>query len=273
MFPSKESTILKKMKKVFSIDCGLKNLAFCALDLSEPENPRILAWEVVDLCPTRMDDLSLAVVRCLDQRKEAWSPCDTIMIERQPSRNRKMTIVQHVIHAYFMIRGQVDAETVERVQIVSAVHKLGSKGRGLSGKRNYRERKVASVAMAREWLKENGQDKRWVDLFESASKKDDLADALNQALRAPRSTNQTREPDVPPNLRYRGTRARKPTDAQERRGFSVANVAWFFRESPLTFAERLESRGNAKWKKAVTKWFGSAEEVASTFGEQKSDED
>ena len=38
------------MKKILSIDVGMKNLAFCLIDYKDNNNYSIINWDIIDLC-------------------------------------------------------------------------------------------------------------------------------------------------------------------------------------------------------------------------------
>jgi hypothetical protein len=255
--------------KILSIDCGLKNLAYCVLDFEDTSKPKIVHWEVYDIQAKSFEDIPVALIRSLDSRKTKWDQCEIVMIERQPQKNRKMVILQNILHAYFLIRGTVDLNTVKKVQIVSALHKLGHNGDDIHGKKNYSQRKKMSVIMAQEFLKEHGGSP-FVELFAASSKKDDLADSLNQGLHCFKYSTVPEPACVPPNVRYSNIRPRKPTDKQVSRGYSPANIMYFYNEHKEDFAAVLQEKKHAKWNKAVVKWFGTTDECLLTFQKQKS---
>ena len=41
------------MKKIISIDVGMKNLAFCLIDYKDINNYSIIKWDVIDLCENK----------------------------------------------------------------------------------------------------------------------------------------------------------------------------------------------------------------------------
>ena len=243
---------------VLSIDCGLKNLAYCILET----NPcKLVHWEVFDVCPKTFEDLPCALVEALDARKDIWSKADTVLIERQPTRNRKMSVVQHVLHSYFLIRGKIDLKTVKTIRVVSAFHKLGSEGGKVTGKTNYRNRKKMSVEIAKEFLQT--QDEPMRTYFESCSKKDDLADCLNQAIQCSKRGVDAFEPTVAKETIHtkENTRPRKPTEKQLKRGLSASNVVWHLSQPDF---ETVYPK-NKGLQKAVQKWFGNLETLRERF--------
>lgn len=143
-----------------SIDVGTKNLAFCVV-----VDDVINKWEVITL-PTTLP----AVIKCLDN-VFTGTP-DMVIIEKQPSRNIKMRVMEQVLAMYFLMRG------VSKVEHYSPKHKLGSIGKQTKGKTNYSLRKKYSVAMCRSYLEKHQSE--WTTHFEKHKKKDDLADSLLQ---------------------------------------------------------------------------------------------
>lgn len=254
--------------RIISIDCGLKNLAYCVLDFQDPVRPILCSWEVFDVQASRFEDIPVALIRCLDERKDTWLGCDTVLIERQPGKNRKMVILQHLLHSYFLIRGTIDTNTIQKVQIISAMHKLGSNGGNMHGKKNYSQRKKTSVIMARDWLNSSSQAESWKECFEHSTKKDDLADCLNQALYGFKYTRVEEPAKVPIEQRYANLRPRKPTSSQERKGYSASNVLWLYSQNPEDFRVRI-GKETSKWNKAIKKWFETIETCEATFEAQK----
>lgn len=162
------------MNLIGSIDVGTKNCAYVVIDR---DTKRIVRWRLISIAWQNMDDLSVRL-------KEAWDaedipPCARMLVERQPGRNKTMVRVEAYLCMYFLCRGFP-------VTLYHAVEKLkntGAENRGRSAKQ-YRARKHASVTLAQEFLKEEGRahDERALRNFHGAKKKDDMADALMQAL-------------------------------------------------------------------------------------------
>jgi hypothetical protein len=96
-----------KKVMILSIDVGIRNLAMCMLD--ETSN-LIVQWDVSGVPPEHKDGLFVSLRDHLDDKP--WIlKADTILIEKQPDKNRKMKMVEHFLHAYFIIRNP-KAETI-----------------------------------------------------------------------------------------------------------------------------------------------------------------
>lgn len=244
----------------------MKNLAFCSLDT---ETLHIDAWEVFDLQARSFEDTPVCLIRELDKRRHLWESCDRVVIERQPTRNRKMSVVQHVLHVYFLIRANVDAGRNVPVHVVSAFHKLS--GLGLTGKNNYYQRKKASVEIACRWLVQHPQSESVHKTFEGCKKKDDLADCLNQALACSRAPLLERHPSpARDKFDHTNLRPRRPTETQKRRGYSASNVYHFFKESE-DFGEAV--RKDKKLSKAVVRYFGNLESCMQSLTKPNSQDE
>lgn len=162
--------------RVLSIDIGSANLACCMVDgkaEGSGETRAILAWEMLSIGgtdPKRVAD-------AFDARFTAFASADLVVIERQSMINGSMRMMQAYVHMYFVMRGK-------EVRIVATKNAfLGVSNRG--GKAGYRARKKAAVEYALEFVKtQHGAAGPLVTAFLAAKKKDDLADALVQALAA-----------------------------------------------------------------------------------------
>jgi hypothetical protein len=99
---------------------------------------------------------------------------DYILIENQigPIANR-MNSIQGMLTQYFIMKG------LYNIKYVSASNKLKNL---IEKNTSYSERKKQSILIAKDILIQKNIDKKYIDFFESHSKKDDLADSLLQAL-------------------------------------------------------------------------------------------
>lgn len=157
------------MHRVLSIDIGTANLACCMVD-----GQRILAWEILSLDGTDPK----RVVDAFDARFSAFASADLVVIERQSAINGSMRMMQAYVHMYFVMRGK-------EVRIVATKNAFLAVSNG-GGKAGYRARKKAAVEYALEFVRRTAemQHEHLVTAFLAAKKKDDLADALVQALAA-----------------------------------------------------------------------------------------
>jgi len=205
--------------KYLSIDVGIKNLGICIVD----SLGTILFWQIITLSQQPKEDICSCLFRSLDNFD--LLNADIVLIEKQPSRNNKMRIIEAFLHSYFIIKGKCnDQSPIKNSIIYSAKHKLGSNT--FKGKRSYTERKRLSVTRTKEYIDRTNQARWAIELFQNCKKKDDLADSLLQALSY--IGNQTINDISSQELQYTETvKSRKPTAKQTRLGYSRSNIKYF----------------------------------------------
>lgn len=236
---------------ILSFDVGIKNLAFCILK----EN-KIQQWDVSELKYSTNQSLCEAIVSHCD----AWPQmldCETVLIEKQPSRNNKMRIIEALLNAYFVIKGSKNSESqVKKVLVYSAKYKLGSNT--AKGKSNYTERKKLSIERCKKFLElTSDENSAFTKIFYSSRKKDDLADTLLQALAYNKSSLFEQLQNVDLKNSTPKVIARKPTDKQERSGnYSRSNIKYFLMNSTYD-----ESSCPQKLHKAVKKHYDNLSEA------------
>ena len=148
---------------LLSIDVGIKNLAMCLMD---SRTRRIYQWDVSGVPPQHADGLFKALRTHL--RTKPWTlDAHTVLIEKQPDRNRTMKGVEHFLHAYFLIH---DKEVI----IWDARHKIPDVVG--PGRAQYIKRKKTSIERCLAFITETNPD--LVPTFNASKKKDDLADTL-----------------------------------------------------------------------------------------------
>jgi hypothetical protein len=141
----------------------------CLIDL---DSKVIHQWEVDGVPPESSDGLYVSLRKHLDARP--WIlDAQTVLIEKQPDRNRKMQCVEHFLNAYFVIKCP-SAQCI----IYHAKHKVPDVAG--PGKKRYTQRKNASIERCLEFIEET--NRAWLPLFTKSKKKDDLADTVMQAL-------------------------------------------------------------------------------------------
>lgn len=180
--------------RVLSFDCGITNLAWCLYDSYEAaETAAILDWRVVDIKSNKLP-LTETLMQFLDRSSIAdwfavkdnqWPDKCHVVIEKQPFRNSAAKSVESCLYNYFTLRGRIDqakigGKILDRICVFSAKHKLAGE-KVLRGKKAYRQRKEKSVELARA-LNVVSTSEQWQNLLESLPKKDDVCDALLQAI-------------------------------------------------------------------------------------------
>ena len=101
---------------------------------------------------------------------------DLVLVEKQPSRNCKMRIIEHILLTFFLVKG------FNNVISFNPKLKLGSLGKSVKGKQNYSTRKKYGIIMTNRFLLDYPQSSEIKNTFNTNSKKDDLSDSLLQAL-------------------------------------------------------------------------------------------
>lgn len=240
---------------ILSWDVGIKNLAYCAL-----EDRKIVSWKLLCLPACKPEDLCTVLCRVLNAETFPEG-LKTVVVERQPGRNKTMLRVEAYLAMYFAKQG---------LQVVTyhAGNKLkdtGQENRG-RGAQMYRARKNASVDLAREFLRETQQDP---SVLERAKKKDDLADALMQGLSF-LSGPKIRQDPTPVIIK-----ARKPTEKQKK--LSKGNILYLLKDKlkhtlfaygvPGTPLKIVEALMDTKLLASTVKAFGSLEACAAEIGQ------
>ena len=192
---------------LLSIDVGIRNLAMCLMD----SDKKIIEWEVDGVPPLSDETIYQDLLTHMSQRP--WTlTCETVLIEKQPDKNRLIKSVENFLHAYFLIHGK-------KVLIYDARHKIPDISG--PGKVRYRQRKKASIDRCREFISTSDVNSHLVKFFDGHSKKDDLADTVMQAL--------SYTPKV--EVKKKGIKSRKPTTLQEETRYSKSNLAWLYKNN------------------------------------------
>jgi len=221
---------------LLSIDCGIKNLAMCLID---PSTRKIHKWDVSGVPPLSSHGIFPCMVRHLNER--TWIlEAQTVVIEKQPDRNRGMKGIENLLHAYFLVKEK-------EVIIWDARHKIPDVSG--PGKARYAERKKTSIERARKFIEAIGPNRDWVAFFDAHKKKDDLADTVMQALsfidKRPEEKKDTKK-----------SNPRKPTENQTRTKYSKANLAWIVKTG---------AKQDARFKKDMARYYSSIDELISEF--------
>jgi len=226
---------------LLSIDCGIKNLAMCLID---PSSKKIHQWDVSGIPPKHADGIFPCMVKHLNAKPWVLE-ATTVIIEKQPDRNRGMKGIENLLHVYFLMKNK-------SVVIWDARHKIPDCAG--AGKAMYAKRKKASIERARKFIAGDGANKDLVAFFDSHKKKDDLADSLMQSLsfidKRPGETQSLpkKEKKMSP---------RKPTENQKNTKYSKANLAYILKN---------EGKQDARFRKDLARYYHTIEELKSEFG-------
>jgi hypothetical protein len=199
---------------ILSIDVGIRNLALCLLN--ETSN-LVVQWDVSGIPPEHRDGIYVSLRKHLDERPWVFD-ANTIIIEKQPDRNKKMVSVMHFLHAYFIIKNPT-AETI----IYDARHKIPDVAG--PGRSQYLKRKKVSIERCEAFIRQDDVNAHWLDMFLKSKKKDDLADTVMQALSFVNRVEvaSTKKPKKTTKLV-----PRKPNENQKATKYSKSNLAWIY---------------------------------------------
>jgi hypothetical protein len=227
---------------LLSIDCGIKNLAMCLID---PTTKRIHRWEVSGVPPLHAAGVFPCMVRHLNERP--WIlDSSTVLIEKQPDKNRSIKAIENLLHTYFLIKNK-------EVIIYDARHKIPDVVG--SGRALYTQRKKVSIERARKFLETTPVNQDWIRLFDASKKKDDLADTVMQALSFIHRTPTKAETEAAAG-KEKTPRPRKPTENQMRTKYSKANLAWIIKTG---------AKQDARFKKDLGRYYRTIEELTKEF--------
>jgi hypothetical protein len=204
---------------ILSIDVGIRNLAMCLLD--EKSGNLVKEWDVDGVPPQHEDGVYVSLRKHLDERPWVLT-ANTILIEKQPERNKKMISVMHFLHAYFIIKCP-NAETI----LYDARHKIPDVAG--PGKAQYNKRKKVSIERCEAFIRDGTTNAHWLDIFLKSKKKDDLADTVMQAL-----SFVNRVEVIPASKKKKSTKlvARRPNENQKMTKYSKSNLAWIYLNKP-----------------------------------------
>lgn len=225
---------------LLSIDCGIKNLAMCLID---PTTRRIHHWDVSGVPPMHADGIFPCLVRHLNERPWVLES-KTVIIEKQPDRNRGMKSVENLLHTYFLVK-----DPARPVIIWDARHKIPDVAG--AGQARYAQRKKASIERARKFIQATDVNRDWVPFFDQHKKKDDLSDTVMQALSFIDKRVEAEAPAKP-----KRASPRKPTENQTRTKYSKANLAWLVKTG---------AKQDARFRKDLARYYRSIDELKKEF--------
>lgn len=228
---------------ILSIDVGIRNLALCLLN--DKKHNRVEQWDVDGIPPEHKNGIYVSLRDHLDARPWVLQ-ADTILIEKQPDRNKKMISVMHFLHAYFIIRCP-KAETI----LYDARHKIPDVAG--PGKAQYNKRKKVSIQRCEEFIRDGTTNIDWLEVFIKSKKKDDLADTVMQAL------SFVNRIEVLPKSKKKTTKliTRRPNENQKRTKYSKSNLAWIYLNKPE--CECLEN--NKRFMKDLKRYFTNLDDL------------
>ena len=228
---------------ILSIDVGIRNLAMCQFD---DTSNTVIQWDVSGIPPEHKDGIYVSLCKHLDERPWILT-CDTILIEKQPDRNKKMVSVMHFLHAYFIIKTP-KSDTI----IYDARFKLPDVAG--PGRTQYLIRKKTAIERCRNFLETTETNRHWIPMFDTSKKKDDLADTVMQAISfmkrvepLPKSKKVVNKKLVP----------RKPNENQKRTKYSKSNLAYIYKNK--VECEYLEN--NKRFMKDLKRYYRSLDDL------------
>ena len=204
------------MYMILSIDVGIRNLAMC--QFNETSN-LVVNWDVSGIPPEHKDGVYVSLRKHLDERPWVLES-DIILIEKQPDRNKKMKMVEHFLHAYFVIKAP-KSETI----IYDAKFKIPDVVG--PGKAQYTKRKKVSIERCEAFLRRDDTNNHWIETFMKSKKKDDLADTVMQAISFTKRVEPKKKEKIVKKLV-----PRKPNENQKRTKYSKCNLAYIYKNSP-----------------------------------------
>jgi hypothetical protein len=235
---------------LLSIDVGIKNLAMCLID---PATKLVRHWDVSGVPPEHADGLFRSMIRHLDDRP--WTlEATTVLIEKQPDKNKRMKVVENLLHAYFLIKGPQT-----EVIIYDARHKIPDVVG--PGKAQYRKRKQTSIDRCREFLEApDSVNGHWLTEFVKSKKKDDLADTVMQALSFINRPGNTLKKGPAAPASKETVKPRKPTENQKETKYSKSNLAWFVKNKT-----RSELEHDKRFMKDLGRYYRTLDEFLAVL--------
>lgn len=178
------------MPKITSFDVGIKNLAYCILnvdnydpDVLDPMVSDIRGWDVLTIPQgSNVPSTCQNLISVLDQNPQL-ADSDYMVIENQPvTKNPKMKTIQIVILSYYLIKQQLPGARLQQVFLLNSVHKLkvyNGPPVEVTGKTAYTRRKKLAIQYTKYFLRNS---ETWLTTLQKHRKKDDLSDSYLQAL-------------------------------------------------------------------------------------------
>ena len=160
---------------ILSFDPGTCFMGVCALH----SNGQIVDWTVwnkmdhiQDLVLTLDVWMSLIIEHCDDDKKQF-----TVVIERQPPRNRKTNRIVTILETYFYTAWKQNCTSIRTLHSnIKWTHVLKRRI-----PKTYKERKKECIRECVDVLQQKNETDEWKQYFQTSKKRDDLADAYLQA--------------------------------------------------------------------------------------------
>ena len=223
---------------ILSSDVGIRNLAICKFDES---SNLIVEWDVSGIPPEHKDGVFVSLKKHLDDRPWVLD-VQTILIEKQPDKNKKMKMVEHFLHAYFVIKAE-KSETI----IYDARFKIPDVAG--PGKSQYRKRKQTSIDRCKEFIHKHDCNAHWIPVFNESKKKDDLADTVMQAISFTKRVVVSQ-----PVKKVKNLVARKPNENQKNTKYSKSNLAWLYKNTKGV-------ENNKRFMKDLKRYYSNIDEL------------
>jgi hypothetical protein len=144
-------------------------------------------WKKIPKCKNAVFETGKKMVQTLDEKTD-FLGVDVVIIENQPAlKNPTMKTIQMMLYSYFLIKGvMVQERDMSSIEMINARNKLKAyKGPEIPCdiKDKYKRTKYLGVEYCRKMIHENEKiDPKWLSLFDSSKKKDDLSDAYLQGM-------------------------------------------------------------------------------------------
>lgn len=187
---------------ILSFDIGIRNLAYCLLQIDECGNINISRWRIISLIPDSVKCKSLTVDKAIEllynKLRSEFSDDDIthVIIENQPTKNQVMKTIQIAIYSYFNYERLLLGRSLEVVKLINASNKIKVCQRLFENSLinppplitnitdRYRKNKKMGIFYTQSLLvylkMSNSSD--LIEQFSNSPKQDDLADCLLQAI-------------------------------------------------------------------------------------------
>ena len=174
----------KQCDKSASYQCDNFKVCTSHKNLKKYENKK---WKKIPKCKNSVLETGKKMVKTLDT-KSNFLEVDVVIIENQPAlKNPTMKTIQMMLYSYFLINGiMIQERDMNSIEMINARNKLKAyKGPEIvcDIKDKYKRTKYLGIEYCRKMIHENNKiDSKWLSLFESSKKKDDLSDAYLQGI-------------------------------------------------------------------------------------------